>query len=70
MSNETHILLVDGATRTSVVEQPGGSIVGLAVDEGEQVLFWSNNAFKQQGIYRANADGSHVQRIVERGTSS
>ena len=67
VSNETHILLVDGDTRTAVVHQAGGNIVGLAVDEDQNLIFWSNNALSQRGIYRANSDGLEVERIAERG---
>ena len=67
VSNETHILLVDGDTRTTVVHQQGGNIVGLAVDEDQNLIFWSNNALSQRGIYRANSDGLEVERIAERG---
>ena len=44
--------------------QPGGNIVGVAVDSHAGLLFWSNNVPRYKGIWRADVNGQNVQRIL------
>ena len=67
VSNETHILLIEDDEVTVIVEQLGGNIVGLAVDEARNRLFWSNNDIRYKGIYTSTQDGMDIRKIVSRG---
>ncbi|KAI8790085.1 low-density lipoprotein receptor-related protein 6, partial [Biomphalaria glabrata] len=67
VSNGSHILRMyrQGVLYESVVHQPGGKIVGLAVDTDKELLFWSNTDVNVRSIWRARLNGSDVVEIVK-----
>ncbi|MBI1293407.1 hypothetical protein GC175_00430, partial [bacterium] len=59
--------LSDPATRVRLIERDGKQILDIAVDEGNNKLYWAETVegdSQSAGIWRANLDGSNVEEIV------